>query len=188
MTHPTQGDGQSPEKFRNYLLVLARAQLGPLLRTKLEPEDVVQEMLLQALAKRQQFRGQGDKEMAAWLRQILANVLATQLRRLGQQQRDSSRERSLEAALEESSLRLEAWLAADQSSPSEGAMRHEELVRLAEALVQLPEDYRTALELRHLRGQSVEEISRLMGRTERSVAGLLRRGMQSLRELMADCQ
>jgi RNA polymerase sigma-70 factor (ECF subfamily) len=186
MTHATQGQRQSPDAFRDYLLLLARSQFGGHLRLKLDMEDVVQETLLQAHAKREQFRGQTDPEMAAWLRQILANVLRMQSRKLGRQQRNPGREHSLEAALEESSARLAAWLAADQSSPSERAMRGEDLKRLADGLVQLPAEQRRAVELRHLSGQTVEEISRLMDRTEDSVAGLLRRGLKRLRELMAE--
>jgi RNA polymerase sigma-70 factor (ECF subfamily) len=186
MAHPTQDPKTLPEGFRDYLLLLAHAQLGAQLRTKLDPEDVVQETLLQAQTKREQFRGQTDAEMAAWLRQILANVLRMQARRLGQQQRDPDRECSLELALEQSSARLEAWLAADQSSPSERVMRGEDLKRLADGLVQLSAEQRRAVELRHLSGASVEEISRLMQRTEESVAGLLRRGLKKLRELMAE--
>jgi RNA polymerase sigma factor (sigma-70 family) len=88
--------------------------------------------------------------------------------------------------LHESSSRLEAWLAADQSSPSERAARHEELLRLAEALAHLPEDQRRAVELHHLLRLSVEEVARELGRSESAVGGLLRRGLKRLRELMRD--
>ena len=94
--------------------------------------------------------------------------------------------RSLERALEESSQRLERWLAADESSPSQGLMRQERLLELAEALGQLPEDQRTALELRYLQGHSVGEVCRRMGRGTPSVANLLYRGLKSLRQRLGD--
>jgi RNA polymerase sigma-70 factor, ECF subfamily len=177
---------QPLEQYRAYLRVLAQVQLDPLLRGKLDPSDVVQETLLKAHANRGQFRGQTGAELAAWLRQILANTLAEELRRFGRQRRDLALERSLEAAVEASSHRLEAWLADQQSTPSEQATRNEELLRLADALARLPDDQRAALEMRHLQGLPVAEISRQLGRSEPSVTGLLRRGLQKLREMLTD--
>ena len=122
--------------------------------------------------------------MAGWLRQILTNYLAQELRKFTGPQRDVGLERSLQNALEESSSRLEAWLAAQQASPSELAMRHERMLRLASALAQLPDDQRTAVEMRHLQRFSLTEIARQMERTEASVSGLLVRGLKALRRLL----
>src|SRR5262245_24453173 len=115
------------ERFRDYLRLLARLQLDPRWRAKLDPSDLVQQTLLQAHEACDQFRGRTAAEQAAWLRQILARVLANAVRDLGRAKRDAGRERSLEAALEQSSARLEAWLAAEQSSPSETVERNEQL-------------------------------------------------------------
>jgi RNA polymerase sigma-70 factor, ECF subfamily len=174
------------ERFRDYLRLLARLHLHPLLQSKLDPSDVVQQTLLQAHRDLETFRGATEAELAPWLRRILANVLADALRRFGAAKRDAALEEPLGAALERSSARVQALLRPDPPSPSENAVRQEELRRLAGALAALPEDQRTAVELHHLQGQSIGELARELGRTEASVAGLLRRGLKRLRELLGD--
>jgi RNA polymerase sigma-70 factor (ECF subfamily) len=112
------------ERFRSYLHLLARLQWNPQVQGKLDASDIVQQTLVRALQGLDRFRGRSDAEMAAWLRQILAHNLANAVRDLGREKRDVARERSLEGALKDSSARLEAWLVAEQSSPSQQAQRN----------------------------------------------------------------
>lgn len=181
-----QPDGEL-EGYREYLHLLARLHLGARLRPKVDPSDIVQQTLLKAHEHREQFRGQTEAERGVWLRQILVTTLADVARRFGAVRRSTDRERSLEAALAESSSRLEAWLAADQSSPSQRAERQEQLLWLAQALARLPEDQRVALELKHLQGLSVADIAARMGRGKRAVVGLIFRALRRLREISQEC-
>src|SRR5205814_5337476 len=130
MGHAGECGAEGLEGFRSYLHLLARLQLAPRLRSKLDASDVVQQTLLRAHQAAGQFRGQGRPEQAAWLRQILARTLADALRAYGRDKRDVGLERSLEAALAESSAQLGAWLAAPQSSPSQRAQDNEDALRL----------------------------------------------------------
>jgi RNA polymerase sigma-70 factor (ECF subfamily) len=171
-----------PEQFRSYLRLLARLQLPPRLAPKLDPSDVVQQTLVQAYRALDGFRGRTPAEMAGWLRQILARNLAHAVRDHGRQKRDAGREVSLAAALDHSSARLEAWLAADQSSPSERAERNDQLLRLAAALETLPAEQREAVELHYWQGWTLAQIAEHQGRTPASVAGLVHRGLAKMRQ------
>ncbi len=174
------------DQYQDYLRLLTRLQVNPRLRSKLDESDVVQQAILEAHKCRHQFRGTTEADRLAWLRQILAHVLAGFGRHFSTGTRDVQKERSLDATLELSSSRLQSMLAVDQTSPSGRAVRDEEMVRLARALNQLADDQRRVIELHHLQGFSVTEVADLVGRTRPAVAGLLFRGLNRLRELMVE--
>jgi RNA polymerase sigma-70 factor (ECF subfamily) len=100
--------------------------------------------------------------------------------------RDLRLEQSLQAAMDESSARIEGYLGAAGPSPSQQAERGELLLRLASAIEQLPADQHDVIVRRDLRGEPVDQIAQQLGRTEKAVAGLLFRGRHKLRELLAD--
>jgi len=175
-------NGPDLEQFRGYLHLLARARLDPRLQAKLDASDVVQQTLLEAYQALDQLRGGSREQVAAWLRQILARNLANAVRDFRRDKRDVAREQALEAVLRDSATRLDAWLAAEQSSPSARLQRQEDADRLAAALATLPELQREVVILRHCHGWSLHDISRHVGRSASAVAGLLHRGLVRLRE------
>jgi RNA polymerase sigma-70 factor (ECF subfamily) len=177
-----QHASRSLEDFREYLKLLAGVQLHPRLRGQLDASDIVQQTLLKAHEKQEQFRGSTDHELRGWLRSILARNLVDAARVHRRRQGDAIR--SLEAVLEESSARLEAFVISEQSSPSQNAMKAEQLVALTASLRQLPDDQRIAVELRYLHGLSVAAVAEEMGREPVSVTGLLYRGTRALRSMM----
>jgi RNA polymerase sigma-70 factor (ECF subfamily) len=170
------------ESFRAYLSLLARARLDPRLLGKLDVSGVVQQTLLEAYQALDRRHDWNEAQTAAWLRRMLANNLADEIRKLRTQGRDIGREQSLDAGLEESSAKLEAWLVAEQSSPSERAERNEQTLQLAAALERLPADAREALVLQHWHAWTLAQIGEHLGRTPGAVAGLLHRGLQQLKK------
>jgi RNA polymerase sigma-70 factor, ECF subfamily len=173
------------EPFREYLNLLARLQVGSKYRRKIDPSAVVNATLYAAHGRSGEFRDSDPAEIAAWLRQRLAYDLADAFRVLHRDKRDIDRERSLEQSFDNSDTRITRCLEAIQSSPSERAARHERSLRLASALARLPDAQRDAVELHHLQGRTISEVAEMMQRTNASVAGLLRRGLNQLREYLS---
>lgn len=186
MNHPDAPPNRPLDAFRSYLLLLARLQLDGGPRNRIDASDIVQQTLLEAHARADQFHGD-DSALAAWLRQALVNNLRDAWRALRKGKRDIRREQSLDDALEQSSSRLQGILAAPSApgeSPSQQAVRNEDILRLADALTQLPEAQRDAIVLHHLQGCSLSKTAQSMGRTDAAVAGLLHRGLKRLRQTM----
>jgi RNA polymerase sigma-70 factor (ECF subfamily) len=181
MSLDTGDPSRQLERFRAYLRLLARTQLEPALQGKVDLSGVVQQTLLEAHQAWDQLCHWSESQQAAWLRTALVRNLTDEVRKLRTAARDVAREQSLEAALEESSARLEACLASQGDSPSERAIRNERLLHLADALERLPEDQRRAVEWHHLQGQPLEQIANRLGRSKGAVAALLHRALQKLR-------
>jgi RNA polymerase sigma-70 factor (ECF subfamily) len=177
--------GELLECYRRYLSILARVQLGQRLQGKLDASDLVQDVFLEAHRHFPQFAGTTEGQFLAWLRQILAATMANLIRRyLGTQGRDIRLERELANELAHSSRVLDGALVAQVSSPSQQASKREQAVLLADALTELPEDYREVVLLRNLHGLSFPEVAERMGRTVDSVEKLWLRALIRLRQKM----
>jgi RNA polymerase sigma-70 factor (ECF subfamily) len=177
--------GQLLDLYRGYLALLARVQIDRRLQSKVDASDLVQEAFLEAHRDFPQFRGNTEAELLAWLRQVLVRNLANVVRHyLGSQRRDVRLERNLWLEVEESSRTLGRNLAAEGSTPSESAARRERAVLLADALDQLPADYREVLILRNLQCLTFPEVALRMGRSLDSVDKLWARALLQLRRLL----
>ena len=62
--------------------------------------------------------------------------------------------------------------------------KHEQQIQLANALMELPDDQREVVILKHLKNQTLQQIADETQRTVPAIAGLLRRGLAKLREIM----
>lgn len=169
-------------QYEPYLRMLARTQMRRAYQAKVGASDMVQQAMLQAVQGIDGFRGSTEAEFRGWLRQILAHHLCHLDRDMHRGKRDVRREQSMEQKLAQSSMRLEGMLAGDEATPSQHAMVGEHVIQLAEAVESLPPDQANAIRLHYLEGMKLADVAEALEKTTGSVAGLLHRGMKTLRD------
>ncbi|HQX51417.1 MAG TPA: sigma-70 family RNA polymerase sigma factor [Planctomycetaceae bacterium] len=174
-------DQQRFDQFRPALMLLTRTQLGTRFRRVLDDSDIVQQALLEAHRNAGSCKAKTAVERFAWLRRVLTNTIIDAVRLHTRAKRSVDQEVDWDTTIQGSALRAEMWLADRHSSPFERAERKEQLEQLAIALQKLPELQRESIELFHLQGCSLKEVSELLGRSGASVAGLIHRGLKQLR-------
>jgi len=179
--------GSLLEHYRPYLLVLAQRYLDPRLQGRLDPADVVQVTFLEAQRDLESFRGEDIASMLAWLRNILRNNIASMHQHhLMTKKRSAHLEAYSKTSTEEGQVELVDLLPSETTSPSQRAMRDEVAAELAASLMKLPDTQKEALRLRYLEGWSLKRISDHLQKSEMAVAGLLKRGLQGLRQELID--
>ncbi len=179
--------GELLDLYRTYLRLMARLHLDRQLQAKIDASDLVQETFLKAHRHFGEFRGTTEAEFIAWLRTILATTMANVVRHYaGRKRRDVRLEQQLSGALDRSSASFDGQFPIAQSTPSQQAARRERSVLLADALEQLPADYREAVILRHLEGLDLPRSGPAHGAQRRQREKALARGLARLRELLEE--
>lgn len=183
----TEPLGQLLQLYRNYLTILATTQLDRRLRRRMSPSDLVQEAMLAAHCDFAKFRGSSERELLAWLRQILINCLHHAMEtHLDAKRRDVRREISVEqvsAVLDRSVVQFVQVLADRGPSPSEPLRQRERAVALADQLAKLRAPYRDVIVLRNLQGLTFEEIADRMGRNAGAVRMLWLRAIDKFKQV-----
>ena len=176
------------EQYRSYLRVLVEIHASAGVKHRLDLSGVVQQTMLDAHLAIVAGTPVDLEDPLPWLRRLLANNLTDEVRRLQASKRSLEREVSLEQQLQQSSIQMEAFLAADQSAPVDRLIRQERILRLTAALCRLSEPQRIAIILQHWHGHSLQQIADRLERTPMAVAGLLKRALRTLREDLQDLQ
>jgi RNA polymerase sigma-70 factor (ECF subfamily) len=173
------GDSAAMEEFYNiyrtrlYSLILE--QVG---RDEAVAEDLVQEVFLAALSSLDKFRG--DSQLYTWLRSIALHKI-----------NDFYRRQAREPKPRNSSPDFDALKQLEQTGDDEPAtftMMESEEIRQSvhQALADLPQDYQEVLVLKYLKDMPVLAISQIMGRSPKSVEGLLARARKAIRARLED--
>jgi len=172
------GDSTAMEEFYNlyrsrlYTLILEQVS-----RDQALAEDLVQETFLAALDSLDKFRG--DSHLYTWLRSIAFHKV-----------NDFYRHQAREPRAKNSSPDFDAMKQLEQTGDDKPAtltvMEFEEIRQsVRQALGDLPQDYQEVLVMKYLEEMPVLEISQAMGRSPKSVEGLLARARKAMRDNMA---
>jgi RNA polymerase sigma-70 factor, ECF subfamily len=171
--------GDLLEGFRAYLHLVSDRKLGADLKPKYGESDLVQQTFVDAQRAFPNFRGSSPEEFRAWLERILLNNLGDVARQFrNAEKRQLDREAPLAAEWGEINTPL------DWSTPSKGAIAHEEAEQLRQGLARLPEDYCRVIQMRNLEGRAFEEIARMLGRSTDAVKKLWSRAILRLKDEM----
>ncbi len=175
------------QKCRNYVNVVARAQVESWMQAKVDASDLVQQTLLEAHRGLANFRGNSEGEWLAWLRQILSHNAADFIRSYkGTAKRQARREVSLRVATGNGSGEFLREPTDPGESPSQVIQRREREIHVAEAVSKLPADYQEVIMLRNLQRLPFNEVAERMGRSRPAVQMLWMRALQSLQQQLAD--
>jgi RNA polymerase sigma-70 factor (ECF subfamily) len=182
-----RADDWSCDRYRPLLkLQFRQLQLDPRFQRRFDASDLVQDAVLQALQNIDQFRGKSEGERVKWLQMIFRNKAIDKIREAKAGKADVRRDQSMDDAFAESSARWDKVLGNDDCRPDDEAERREFLLRLAAAMETLAEDQRDAVLLVQLMGTKMADAAVQLNRTEKSVSGLVRRGLEKLSKLLPD--
>jgi RNA polymerase sigma-70 factor (ECF subfamily) len=158
------------EQHRERLLSVIYLRMGPDLRTRMDPEDVLQDVAIEAMNSWHTLSDQGNA--GAWLVTLARRKVARILRdHVGVAARDPRREHAMKTDLP---------VADRRSGPVTAADRKDRLVLLGQALDRLPEDYREVVLMTKIEGLPAKEVGVRMERSENAVNLLLSRALKRL--------
>ena len=177
------------EDQRRPLTAFIDRRVGAALRRKVEPEDLFQEVVVEAV-RALPSSPPGDRDLFGWLCQIAEHRIIDAHRfHFEAQKRDAGREVSLQGAATpagSSEAGLIHLLALSMTTPSQAFSRNVREQRMYEALASLPEDQREALRLRYIENLPSKQIAEKLGRTDAAVRVLLTRSLKKLQQLLEE--
>ena len=174
----TQALGDLLERLRGWVRQCAHSRLGQGLGARVDGSDIAQVVNIQVWKSFDQFRGHSVPELLGWIKEILQNAITDCIREHGADKRDPS--------LEVPGGDLFSGVAADATTPSQGAIRNEQHTRLSEALQQLSPMQQRVFCLRLYEGLPFEEVARRLDVTVGNARVLMVRATERLKNELGD--
>ena len=159
-------------------------QMDPTMRSKIEPDDILQQTYLEAFRAIESFTYQGPDSFLRWMYAILERKLIDEHRAMRAERRDVRREVKQAPAVntERSYVDLMARLMADAGTPSQEVRKDEAFGVLSACIATLPDHYREVIQMRFIEGRPVAEVAKALDRSIGSIHMICHRALRQLRE------
>jgi len=174
------------EEMRHQLMAFIQKKLGDGLRRKVEPDDIFQEVSVDAVRSFADV-DLSERDPFSWLCQVAERRIVDAHRHFfGAQKRDAGREVGLGAGGGEEGGGLINMLVNSMTTPSKAFSRNAREMKLAAALAELPEMQRDALRMRYVENKPSKEIAEELGKSDASVRVMLSRSLKKLQEILGE--
>lgn len=175
--------GLYAEHIRPELRAFIGRRVGAALRSKVEPEDLVQEVVARAIQALPSYE-LGTRDPFGWLCDLAERrIVDAHRRHFGAQKRDAAREQQGHSD-DPARAGLLNLLIASMTTPSAVFSRNARAHLLVDAMARLSEEQRTALRMRYGQGLPTKEIATHLGKSDGSVRVMLTRALDKLGELL----
>jgi len=174
-------------RHREPLRRIIGLRLDRALAARLDASDIVQEVLLEASRRLNDYLRDPAMPFHLWLRHIAKDHMIDAHRRHRQAQRRAvDRERPIvpAALADRSSFELAAQFFDHEPTPASAAIRHELQRRLDSAIDQLDDDDHEIILMRHFEQLSNQEAAAALGLTEAAASMRYLRAVRRLRSLL----
>lgn len=173
------------ESHRRQLLAYVDRNIGPALRSRLEPDDIVQEVIISALASPEQFNVEGRDPFRLLCQLAEQRIIDAHRHHVGAKKRSSSREVSMDAPAGGSDgFGFVDLLVASITAPSQAFSKVQKEFRLQQAIAELSEEQKEILRLRFVEGLPTKDIAERLGKSDGAIRVMLTRTVAQLQEVL----
>ncbi len=161
-------------------------RLAPILRSRVDPADVLQEAYFEISRRIHEFIDGSPVSFFVWIRQKTIQTLIDLHRSHTREKRDAYRDMPLASAPygHTTSISIARFLLDDITSPSQAAVREEEIQQFQSALESMNETDREVIAMRHFEYLNNQQVAEVLGISPTAASNRYVRAAAKLSEIL----